>query len=60
MCLYSIYTLENILNRDPHIQSAVMFGRGRFYPGVIVDPKPQFRFNPTDEAALSNFRNRIW
>lgn len=37
-----------------------MFGRGRFYPGVVVDPKPEFRFDPMDETALSDFRNLIW
>lgn len=51
---------ENILNQDPHIQSAVIFGRGRFYPGVVVDPKPKFRFDPVDEVALTEFRNLIW
>lgn len=51
---------ENILNQDLHIQSAVMFGRGRFYPGVVVDPKSEFRFDPVDERALTEFRNLIW
>lgn len=37
-----------------------MFGRGRFYPGVVVDPKPELRFDPVDEAALADFRNLIW
>lgn len=37
-----------------------MFGRGRFYPGVVVDPKPEFRFDPANEAALADFRNLIW
>lgn len=48
------------MNQDPHVQAAVMFGRGRFYPGVVIDPKPEFRFDPIDEAALSDFRNLIW
>lgn len=37
-----------------------MFGRGRFYPGVVIDPKPSFKFDPSDEKALSDFRNLIW
>lgn len=58
--LYIVASSENILNQDLHIQSAVMFGRGRFYPGVVVDPKPEFRFDPVDERALTEFRNLIW
>ncbi|KAH9840963.1 uncharacterized protein C8Q71DRAFT_854811 [Rhodofomes roseus] len=52
--------LESMLNQDPYVQSAVMFGRGHFQAGVIVDPKPQFKFDPADEAALAVFRNNIW
>jgi hypothetical protein len=37
-----------------------MFGRGRFQNGVLIDPKPQFAFDPTDEAKLEEFRNLIW
>ena len=49
-----------MLNQDPHISASVMFGRGRFQPGIIVEPKPEFRFDPTDEVKLAEFRNKIW
>ncbi|KAI0062574.1 acetyl-CoA synthetase-like protein [Artomyces pyxidatus] len=52
--------LESILAQDSHILSAVMFGRGKFQNGVIVDPRPQFVFDPKDEQALVEFRNVIW
>ncbi|KAJ6464064.1 hypothetical protein C8R45DRAFT_1025143 [Mycena sanguinolenta] len=52
--------LENILNQDPHLLSSVMFGRGRFQAGVIVDPKPAFKFDPSDSVRLADFRNKIW
>ncbi|EGO01124.1 hypothetical protein SERLA73DRAFT_72093 [Serpula lacrymans var. lacrymans S7.3] len=52
--------LENILNQNPLVLSSVIFGRGRFQVGVIVDPKPDYRFDPTDELKLSEFRNKIW
>ncbi|KAF8635353.1 hypothetical protein AX17_003937, partial [Amanita inopinata Kibby_2008] len=52
--------LERILNQDPHVASSVMFGRGYFQAGVLVDPKPQYKFDPEDEAALADFRNLIW
>jgi hypothetical protein len=49
-----------MLAQDPYILSAVMFGRGRFQNGVLIDPKPQFAFDPKDEAKLENFRTLIW
>jgi hypothetical protein len=58
VCLY--HFLEGILAQDPHILSAVMFGRGRFQNGVLIDPKPQFAFDPKNEAELENFRTSIW
>jgi len=51
---------EGILNGDPHVKSAVMFGRGRSNPGVIIDPKPEFAFDPEDWEKLAEFRNKIW
>ncbi|KAF8161947.1 hypothetical protein K438DRAFT_1909851 [Mycena galopus ATCC 62051] len=52
--------LENLLNQDPHVLTSVMFGRGRFQAGVIVDPKPEFKFDPADSVKLAEFRNKIW
>ena len=37
-----------------------MFGDGRFQNGVLIDPKPQFVFDPKDESKLENFRRLIW
>ncbi|KAL4248625.1 Adenylate-forming Reductase [Abortiporus biennis] len=55
--------LERILEQDPHIRNAVMFGRGKIYNGVLVDPKPEFAFDPNaedGEILLEQFRNMIW
>ncbi|KAK0480581.1 hypothetical protein IW261DRAFT_1473414 [Armillaria novae-zelandiae] len=52
--------LESMLNQDPHVSAAVMFGRGYFQAGVLVEPKPQFALDPADETKLANFRNLIW
>ncbi|KDQ56520.1 hypothetical protein JAAARDRAFT_294258 [Jaapia argillacea MUCL 33604] len=52
--------LETILCLDPHVQSAVMFGRGRFQNGIIIDPKKEFAFASNDEFELVKFRNLIW
>ena len=46
--------------RDTHVASAIMFGRGRFQNGVLVEPKKEFAFNPRDEVKLAEFRNIIW
>lgn len=56
----SLLLSESILNVDPHILSAVMFGRGQFNAGVVIDPRPEFKFDPKDVKALSDFRNKIW
>jgi hypothetical protein len=37
-----------------------MFGRERFQNGVLIDPEPQFAFDPKDEARLEVFRTLIW
>ncbi|KAJ7131571.1 hypothetical protein C8R43DRAFT_1207614 [Mycena crocata] len=52
--------LENILNQDPHVSSCVMFGRERLQAGIIVDPKPALRFDPSNLVKLAEFRNSIW
>ena len=44
--------------QDPNIHAAIIFGRGRLQNGVIVQPKEPF--DPSDEAKLEEFRNKIW
>ncbi|KAI0794928.1 acetyl-CoA synthetase-like protein [Abortiporus biennis] len=54
--------LEKILEQDPHILHAIMFGRGKFYNGVLIDPAPEFAFNPNGEdgeVLLERFRKMI-
>lgn len=48
------------MNQDPHIAAAVMFGRGKFQPGVLIDPKPEYKFDPNNIAKLEAFRNAVW
>nr|UXY92114.1 ATP/NADPH-dependent carboxylic acid reductase [Trametes cinnabarina] len=50
--------LEAILTQDPHVRACLMFGRGRFQNGVLIEPKEPF--DPSDEARLEEFRNKIW
>ncbi|KAF5371569.1 hypothetical protein D9758_003563 [Tetrapyrgos nigripes] len=47
--------LENLMNQDPHVQASVMFGRGQFHAGIIVEPKQHFTFDVLNEKELSKF-----
>lgn len=37
-----------------------MFGQGRFQNGLLVQPMPEFAFNPVNETPLERFRNLVW
>ncbi|KAI9058660.1 acetyl-CoA synthetase-like protein [Trametes sanguinea] len=50
--------LEAILSQDPHVHACLMFGRGRFQNGVLIQPEEPF--DPSDDAKLEDFRNKIW
>lgn len=51
---------ESMLSCDPHIQSAIYFGRERFFCGVILEPKDAFVFDLSDMAKVAEFRDLIW
>ncbi|THH09230.1 hypothetical protein EW145_g2182 [Phellinidium pouzarii] len=52
--------LEVMLNRDPLVHGAMMFGRSRFHCGILVQPKEPFAFDPVDTKKVIEFRNLIW
>ncbi|KAJ3539483.1 hypothetical protein NM688_g6353 [Phlebia brevispora] len=52
--------LESILAQDPLIRSGVLFGRGRFHNGLIIDPVEEYAFDPLDADQLTQFRDKIW
>lgn len=52
--------LENILKQDPLVSDCLMFGRGRFQAGILVEPKKEFAFDASDKVLLAEFRNKIW
>ncbi|KAI0343217.1 acetyl-CoA synthetase-like protein [Trametopsis cervina] len=52
--------IEALLNRDPRVYAALMFGRGRFNTGVLIAPSPGYEFDPVDKEKLAEFRNAIW
>ncbi|KDQ07647.1 hypothetical protein BOTBODRAFT_180516 [Botryobasidium botryosum FD-172 SS1] len=52
--------MEMIIKSDPMVKEAVMFGRGRFQNGVLIEPAEGHQIDPADLEALSSFRNAIW
>ncbi|OBZ65571.1 Polyketide synthase HetM [Grifola frondosa] len=52
--------LEAILSTDPHIAGAVIFGKGKFQNGVLIEPKEDFGFDPEEQSKLAEFRMKIW
>ncbi|THG99107.1 hypothetical protein EW026_g3199 [Hermanssonia centrifuga] len=51
---------EEQITANPMIMGALMFGREREQAGILIEPNPEFAIDPTDEAALAAFRNKIW
>jgi hypothetical protein len=49
-----------MLNVDPHIQGAVIFGHGKMNAGVVIDPRLPYKFDPRDEDKLDDFKDKIW
>ncbi|KAF9465931.1 hypothetical protein BDZ94DRAFT_1158916 [Collybia nuda] len=52
--------METIMNRHPAIFCTIIFGRGRFQAGVLVEPNIGYKFDPNDLERLAEFRNLIW
>ncbi|KAH9903318.1 acetyl-CoA synthetase-like protein [Cubamyces lactineus] len=52
--------MEQVVNRDPHVKSSVMFGSRKFQNGILVQPQEQYAIDPNDSAQLEAFRNKIW
>ncbi|KAK0212031.1 NRPS-like enzyme [Armillaria fumosa] len=52
--------IEAALMSDRHITGAVMFGRGKFQPGVLIQPSPEYAFDPKDTRRLAEYRSLIW
>ncbi|PCH33942.1 acetyl-CoA synthetase-like protein [Wolfiporia cocos MD-104 SS10] len=51
---------EGHIGAHPWISGALMFGRGREQPGILLEPQPAHVVTPGDEKALVEFRNAIW
>ncbi|KAF8995095.1 hypothetical protein BDQ17DRAFT_1311142 [Cyathus striatus] len=49
--------LEHVLNSDPRVHSAIVFGHGRTRNGALLELYPESYFDPVDETRLRKFRN---
>jgi len=52
--------MENIINANPYVNGTVMFGRARNQVGVLIEPRPGYEIDVSDEKQLAEFRNRVW
>ncbi|KAL0958751.1 hypothetical protein HGRIS_014075 [Hohenbuehelia grisea] len=52
--------METIINRHPAVSCALIFGRGRFQAGVLIEPSSKYTIDATNEGQLAEFRNLIW
>ncbi|KAF9255316.1 acetyl-CoA synthetase-like protein [Marasmius fiardii PR-910] len=50
--------LEAILRQDPHIRSALLFGKDRFQVGVLLELKDPFTYSGNE--SLDDLRDNIW
>ncbi|OSC97571.1 acetyl-CoA synthetase-like protein [Trametes coccinea BRFM310] len=52
--------IEGMLVHDPRIASALMFGRSRIEPGVLIEPANGIHINPEDKQQLEEYIDSIW
>ena len=51
---------EGHLVANTLIAGAVMFGRGKDFPGVLIEPHAAHAFDISDGLAVQAFTDRIW
>ncbi|KIJ40867.1 hypothetical protein M422DRAFT_780553 [Sphaerobolus stellatus SS14] len=49
--------MEQLISKNPHVKSAVMFGRGRINNGVLIEP---VSLDEAERLGVEAFRNLIW
>ncbi|KAI0759226.1 acetyl-CoA synthetase-like protein [Trametes elegans] len=52
--------LEAIINEDVHVKTSVIFGKGRFQNGILVQPTETHAIDPSDLQQLEKYRNLVW
>ncbi|EKM51562.1 uncharacterized protein PHACADRAFT_127221 [Phanerochaete carnosa HHB-10118-sp] len=51
---------ENHIRTCPMVMGCLMFGRAREQAGLLVELAKEHTFDPSDEVALIQFRNKLW
>lgn len=51
---------EGHMTANSIISGAVMFGREKMQPGVLVEPYPEHAVQPDNESSVAEFRNKVW
>ncbi|TFK50162.1 putative aminoadipate reductase [Heliocybe sulcata] len=52
--------MEGKIVSSPLVAGAMMLGRGRSQPGLLVQPSTDHSVNPEDGQAVAEFKNMIW
>ncbi|KDQ23277.1 hypothetical protein PLEOSDRAFT_1068285 [Pleurotus ostreatus PC15] len=52
--------IETLINRNPAVHCGLVFGRGRFQAGILIEPHPNYVFDPEDLEQLNSFRDIVW
>ncbi|PBK75297.1 NRPS-like enzyme [Armillaria solidipes] len=52
--------MEAGLAADKRVAAALMFGRSKFQPGILILPAPEETFDPSDTIRLVEYRTKIW
>ncbi|KAF8959299.1 hypothetical protein BDZ97DRAFT_1922992 [Flammula alnicola] len=52
--------IENMIVKSPYISAAVMFGRARFQPGVLILPPSDYILDRSDRNHLDDYLSLIW
>ena len=58
--LLTKFITEKMIDDDPRVKCSVMFGRGKFQNGVLIEPTEDFAFDANNTQQLMGFRNAIW
>ena len=52
--------METSIGSSEYLSGLCMFGRGRSQTGVLVEPRPEYAIDVTDDQQVAEFRNMIW
>lgn len=52
--------METLIGSSPFVSGVCVFGRGRNQTGVLVEPRPNYAIDVTDDEQVAEFRNKIW